>query len=143
MRAVGLPSSGVAFRAALENLERVDLDLAPSELPGSIGRLEAIRSRLFAEMVKPESLRQASQEIAPPSSLPTAKNAAPGAGETSGRISFRVEEAADALGVSVGHVRNEIARGNLPVAHLGRAIVIPAEALRHYIDARTEFRRIQ
>jgi excisionase family DNA binding protein len=56
---------------------------------------------------------------------------------TRARMGLRVCEVAAALGVSVGHVRNEIAKGHLEAARLGRAVVIPVDSLRVYLERQT------
>ena len=45
------------------------------------------------------------------------------------RLTFTVEEAADALGISLSCAYDCIRRGDLPSIHLGRRIVIPVAAL--------------
>lgn len=49
------------------------------------------------------------------------------------RVAFSVSEAAAALGVSVGLLRSEIARGRLLSTRVGRRVVILEQQLRAYL----------
>jgi excisionase family DNA binding protein len=49
------------------------------------------------------------------------------------RRAYGIREVAESMGVSVGFVRLEIARGRLPSVRLGRRRLIAASALDEYI----------
>ena len=49
------------------------------------------------------------------------------------RLTYTVEEAADALGISLSCAYDCIRRGDLPSIHLGRRIVIPVAALENLL----------
>ena len=53
-----------------------------------------------------------------------------------GRLALTLPEAAQALGVSEGHVRG--LRSELPCITLGRRVVIPVDALRAWLLSRVE-----
>lgn len=49
------------------------------------------------------------------------------------RLLLRVEEAAEALGLSRSGIYNLISAGEIPVVRMGRSVRVPAEALREYV----------
>ena len=58
--------------------------------------------------------------------------------EVTERILLRVPEAAEALGLSRAFVYELMAEGSLPVVRFGRAVRIPAQALRAWATAHAE-----
>ena len=50
------------------------------------------------------------------------------------RLTYTVEEAASALGISTSCAYDCIKRGDLPALHLGRRIVVPAAALKELLQ---------
>jgi excisionase family DNA binding protein len=53
------------------------------------------------------------------------------------RLLLRVEEAAQALGLSRSGMYNLIAAGEIPVVRMGRSVRVPAEELREYVKRNT------
>lgn len=53
------------------------------------------------------------------------------------RLLFRFSEAAEILGVGLSTVNQLVARGEIPVVRIGRAVRIPAEPLREWTKQRT------
>lgn len=52
------------------------------------------------------------------------------------RLAYRVNEAADAIGISRAKAYELIAAGELPSIRIGSSIRVPAEALRAWIERR-------
>ena len=50
------------------------------------------------------------------------------------RLLYDVARTADVLDMSASQVRNMINRGELPAVRIGRAVRVPASALREYVD---------
>ena len=50
------------------------------------------------------------------------------------RLSFRLVDAAAVVGVSTSYLGDEIAQGRIEARRAGRAILVPAEALRRWLD---------
>lgn len=53
------------------------------------------------------------------------------------RTAFRVTEAAESLGLSVGYVRTLIKTGRLRTVAVGSVVLVPAEALRDFLHRQT------
>ena len=49
------------------------------------------------------------------------------------RLTYTVEEAAEAIGVSRGQAYELVRRGDLRTVHVGRRIVIPRDAVRDFL----------
>jgi excisionase family DNA binding protein len=54
------------------------------------------------------------------------------------RLLFRVEEAAEATGVSRAQAYKFVSNGEWPIVRVGRAIRVPTEGLRDWVRDRTE-----
>jgi len=54
------------------------------------------------------------------------------------RLSYSVQEAASALGVSSRTVHEFVKDGNLAHFRMGTRVLIPADALRQFIESRTQ-----
>jgi len=54
------------------------------------------------------------------------------------RLSFSVQEAAASIGVSSRTVHDLIRRGDLAHYRVGQRVLIPATALRQFIESRTQ-----
>ena len=52
---------------------------------------------------------------------------------TAQRVAWSIAEFAEATGLSEGHVRNEIGRGNIHATKSGRRTLIADEELRRYV----------
>ncbi len=53
------------------------------------------------------------------------------------QLLLRAEEVAKALGLGRSKVYELMATGNLPTVRIGRAVRVPADALRNWVAART------
>jgi excisionase family DNA binding protein len=51
------------------------------------------------------------------------------------RLQYGVEESAELLSLSVKEVRRAIGRGDLAAVRYGRRLLIPAEALRDFVES--------
>ena len=54
------------------------------------------------------------------------------------KLALTIPEAAIALGISNGMVRKLARTGALPTVHLGRSVRVPVDALRVWMEQRTE-----
>ena len=54
------------------------------------------------------------------------------------QLLLRAEEVARALGLGRSKVYELMATGNLPTVRIGRAVRVPADALRDWVAARTK-----
>ena len=54
------------------------------------------------------------------------------------RLSYSVQEAASALGVSSRTIHEFVKNGNLAHFRMGTRVLIPADALRQFIESRTQ-----
>ena len=54
------------------------------------------------------------------------------------RLSYSVQEAASALGVSSRTVHEFVKDGNIAHFRMGTRVLIPADALRQFIESRTQ-----
>ncbi len=63
----------------------------------------------------------------------------PDALDLRGRVGLTVQETAQALGISVRHVRAHLA--NIPHCHVGSRVVVPVDALRRWLDELAETER--
>ena len=54
------------------------------------------------------------------------------------RLSYSVQEAADALGVSSRMVHDFVRDGSIPHFRMGTRVLIPADELRKFIERRTQ-----
>jgi excisionase family DNA binding protein len=54
------------------------------------------------------------------------------------RLTYTVEEAAKAIGVSRGLAYELVRRGDLRTVHVGRRVVIPRDAVRDFLGLRQE-----
>jgi excisionase family DNA binding protein len=54
------------------------------------------------------------------------------------RLLLRLPEAARALGLGRSTIYQLVQRGELPVVRVGRAVRVPAEALREWVARQTE-----
>lgn len=50
------------------------------------------------------------------------------------RMALTIKEAAEAMGISAGHVRNRIKRGDLRTVKIGRRVLITTEALKLWLE---------
>lgn len=50
------------------------------------------------------------------------------------KLSARLKDAAAAVGTSEAHLRNEIRLGRLEARRSGRAVLVPLEALRQWVE---------
>jgi excisionase family DNA binding protein len=53
------------------------------------------------------------------------------------RILYRVEEAAEALGIGRSKAYELLASGQLPVCKVGKSVRVPADALREWVRGQT------
>ena len=58
------------------------------------------------------------------------------------RLLLRVQEAAEALGVSRTSLYVLLRAGDIPSLHIGRSVRVPVAALHSYIDQHTKFGRV-
>ena len=54
------------------------------------------------------------------------------------RLSLRPREAAEAIGISVRTLWTLTQKGEIPHTRLGRSVLYPVEALRRWLQARSE-----
>jgi len=54
------------------------------------------------------------------------------------RLSFSVQEAAQAIGVSSRTIHEFVKSGSIPSFRMGQRVLIPADALRQFIAQRTQ-----
>jgi excisionase family DNA binding protein len=55
---------------------------------------------------------------------------------SSARLSYRLEEVAEATGLSLGMVRKEVREGKLKARHIGRAVVVLSEDLEIWLKGK-------